>query len=71
MNSRCSYSINEPLVKLLHGSLQLAALVLPLLIVTNRLLRRALPCSSSRYMVNIVHATHWIHPTFPPARKEG
>lgn len=62
----CSYPINESLVKLLHGSLQLAALMLPLLIVSHRFLCRTLPSGSSGYVVHIIHPTHRIHPAFPP-----
>lgn len=66
----CSHPINEPLVKLLHGSLELATLVLPFLVVTHRLLRGSLPRSSSGYVVDIVNSTHWIHSALPPAWKE-
>lgn len=71
----CSHPINESLVKLLHSSLQLAALVLPLLIVTHWLLCGTLPRSSSGYVVDIVHPAHRVHPALPPIQtaewKEG
>lgn len=65
-----SHPINESLVELLHGSLQLAALVLPLLIVTHRLLGGALPCRSTGYVVHIVNPPHRVYPALPPTDEE-
>jgi hypothetical protein len=61
-----SYPEYEPLVELLHGPLQLAALVLPLLKVTHRLLRRALPRGGPADVVHEVHPAHWVHSPLPP-----
>lgn len=64
---KCSHPENEPLVKLMHGSLQLAALVLPFLVVAHRLLRGPLPGCRTCYVVHVVHPAHWVHPALPPA----
>lgn len=64
------YPINEPLVEVLHGSLELAALMLPLFIVSHRLLSGPLPCCRSCYVVNIIHPTHWVHSSFPTKIKQ-
>jgi len=55
----------EPLVELLHGSLQLAALVLPLLVVTHRLERGALPRGGSRHVIDKVDPPHLVHTALP------
>lgn len=63
-----SYPKYEPLVELLHGPLQLAALVLPLLIVAHRLLRGALPRGGPGDVVHEVHPAHGVHTPLPPTR---
>ena len=68
-HSACTHPIDEPLVELLHGSLQLVSLVLPLFVVSHRLLRGPLPRSRPGNVVDIVHPTHRVHPALPPAEK--
>ena len=60
---------DESLVELLHGTLKLAALVLPLLIVTYRLYRGALPCGGSRYMIHKINPPHLVNAPFPAEYK--
>lgn len=57
----------EPLVELLHGTLQLAALVLPLLVVAHRLHRGALPRSGPRDVVHKVNPPHLVGAALPAA----
>ena len=64
---RPPHPIDEPLVELLHGALQLAALVLPLLKVAHRLLGGPLPRGGARHVVHVVHSAHGVHPALPPA----
>lgn len=55
----------ESLVELLHGALQLAALVLPLLVVAHRLHGGALPCGGPRDVVHEVDPPHLVNATLP------
>lgn len=57
--------VYESLVKALHCSLQLTALVLPLLIVPDRLQRGPLPRGGSVYVIDEVHAAHRVCATLP------
>ena len=66
-----SYPKNEPLVELLHGPLQLAALAPPLLIVAHRLLRGALPCGGPGDVVHEVHPAHGVHTPLPATWYRG
>lgn len=60
-----THPIDESLVEAVHGSLQLTALVLPLLIVSDRLECGSLPCGGSDYMIHIVHTAHRVQATLP------
>lgn len=65
------YPEHEPLVELLHGALQLAALLLPLLIVAHRLHRGPLPRGGSGYVVNEVDPSHWVESALPATDKRN
>lgn len=70
---RCSKQIlvpiNESLVKLLHCSLKLTTLQLPLFIVPDRFYCWSLPCCCSCEMVNIINTSHIVNPSFPTRRQ--
>lgn len=59
------YPINEPLVELLHGSLELAALQLPLLVIADGLQRRPLPRGGSGEVVNVINPAHVVNSALP------
>lgn len=64
------YPIYEPLVELLHGSLELAALELPLLVIPDRLQRRSLPCGCSGEVVNVINPPHVVNSSLPALGKK-
>ncbi len=57
--------VEVSLVELLHGSLQLGALRLPLLIVAHRLLCGPLPRGGSGVVIHIVEPATLIHALLP------
>lgn len=59
------YLVEEALAKLVHGTLQLAALALPLLIVAHRLGCGPLPCRGSGVVVHIVEPAPLVHSLLP------
>lgn len=66
-----SHLVQESLAELLHGSLQLAALGLPLLIVADILGRGALPRGGAGVVVHVVIAASGVHALFPPGSTMG
>lgn len=60
-----AYLIEVSLVKLLHGSLELTALRLPLLIVAHGLCCGPLPCCGSGVVIHIVKPSTLIHTLLP------
>lgn len=60
-----SHPIYEPLVKLLHSSLKLVALKLPLLIIPNRFQSWSLPGGCSGEVVNIINSPHVVNSALP------
>lgn len=65
-----SYPIYKPLVELLHGSLKLAALELPLLIIPDRLQSWSLPCRRSGEVVNVINPPHVVNSALPALGKK-
>lgn len=59
----------EPLVELLHGALQLAALVLPLLVVAHRLRGGPLPRRGPGDVVHEVDPAHGVHAALPAGER--
>lgn len=59
------YLVEEPLAELVHGTLQLAALALPLLIVAHRLCCGPLPCGGPGVVVHIVESAPLVHTLLP------
>lgn len=64
------YLVQEALAELVHGTLKLATLALPLLVVAHRLSCRPLPCCGSGVVVHIVEPAPLVH-SFLPARRVG
>ncbi len=62
---------DESLVELLHGSLQLTALVLPLLVVPHRLRRGPLPRGGSAKVVHKIHPARRVHTPLPATREKS
>lgn len=65
-DSGVTHPVDEPLVELLHGTLQLAALALPLLVVAHRLCRGSLPGGCAADVVYIVDPAHRVCTPLPP-----
>lgn len=61
----------EPLVELLHGALQLAALVLPLLVVAHRLRGGPLPRRGPGDVVHEVDPAHRVNAALPAEETES
>lgn len=59
------YLVEEALAELVHGTLQLAALALPLLIVAHRLGRGPLPRRGSGVVVHVVESAPLVHSLLP------
>lgn len=59
------YLVEEALAELVHGTLQLAALALPLLVVAHGLGRGPLPCGGSGVVVHVVVPAPLVHPLLP------
>lgn len=64
------YPINKPLVELLHGSLELATLELPLLVIPDRLQRWSLPRCRSGEVVNVINPPHVVNSALPALGKK-
>lgn len=62
------YLVEEALAELVHGALQLAALALPLLVVSHRLGCGPLPRGGSGVVVHIVEPAPLVNPFLPAAR---
>lgn len=60
-----SYRVEVSLVKLVHSSLQLAALTLPLLKVAHRLHGGTLPCGGAGIVVHIIDPATVVHTALP------
>lgn len=67
---KVNYRINKSLVELLHGSLKLISLWLPLLKVPDRLHCRPLPRGGPSNVVNVVNPVPLVHPPLPAIRQE-
>lgn len=65
------YLVEEALAELVHGALQLAALALPLLVVSHRLGCRPLPRGGSGVVVHIVEPAPLVHSFLPAARGDA
>lgn len=63
------YLVEEALAELVHGALQLAALGLPLLVVSHRLGSRSLPCGGPGVVVHVVESAPLVHSFFPAGCK--
>lgn len=59
------YLVEEPLAELVHGTLQLAALALPLLVVPHRLNRGPLPRSGPGVVVHVVVSAPLVQSLLP------
>lgn len=64
------HPIDEPLVELLHGSLELATLELPLLVIPDRLQRWSLPSRRSGEVVNVINPPHVVNSALPALGKK-
>lgn len=64
------YPIYKSLVELLHGSLELAALQLPLLVIADRLQRWSLPRRRSGEVVDIINPPHVVNSALPALGKK-
>lgn len=62
---QAAHPINESLIKLLHCSLKLTTLELPLFIVPDGFQCWPLPRCCSCEMVNIINTSHVVNPPFP------
>lgn len=60
-----SHRVEVSLVELVHGSLQLAALALPLLKVADRFHGGTLPRGGAGVVVNVVDPAPVVHPALP------
>lgn len=63
--NQCSHPIYESLIKLLHSSLKLAALKLPLFIIPDRFQSWSLPGCRSGKVVDIINPSHVVNSAFP------
>jgi len=66
-----SHLVQESLAELLHGSLQLVSLGLPLLVVPDILSRWALPRGGPGVVVHVVIPASRIHALLPPGNTRG
>lgn len=66
-----SHLVQESLAELLHGSLELVSLGLPLLIVPDIFGRGALPCGGPGVVVHVVIPASRIHTLLPPGNTRG
>lgn len=64
------YRVEVSLVELVHSSLELAALALPLLKVADRFHGGTLPCGGASVVVNIVDPAPVVHSPLPTAWKK-
>lgn len=60
-----SYRVEVSLVKLVHSSLQLAALALPLLKIADRFHGGTLPCGGASIVIHIIDPSPVIHSALP------
>lgn len=67
MHVNLAYLVEEALAELVHGTLQLAPLALPLLVVAHGLGRWPLPCGGSGVVVHIVVSAPLVHSFLPAA----
>lgn len=63
-----SYRVEVSLVKLVHSSLQLAALALPLLKIADRFHSGTLPCGGASVVVHVIDPAPVIHSALPTGR---